>query len=135
MTDARCLASALTQHGYNYSLCGLTDDMLKSLRLSALTQFFDRARGAAEGAPDKAEEEYLPLAPTEEDAPLEETGEMGGFDEQFEKPEERDGDALAQIVAAVCQDFLAFNWGCSYFCIAVHCCMFHHPCRQLHISE
>ena len=81
--------------------------MLQSFRPPVFSswKFWEATREPVD-APSKGQtKEYQLLAATEteEAVPLEEVNEMGrsSFQEQFEKPEGRDGDAIAQVVAIV----------------------------------
>lgn len=77
--------------------------MFNALHLSTVTKFFDPLRASLNPLPSDAQaEESQPLDPNEESIPLESQGEMGrSLGGQYEKPEGREGDAVAQIVAIV----------------------------------
>lgn len=84
--------------------------MLETLQLSTFKKFFDKSATVDAPGKDQAEE-YQPLAPQEEVevVPLDGGEEMGrAFDDQFEKPEGRDGDAIAQIIAIVRVTFVLY---------------------------
>ena len=79
--------------------------MFETLQLASVTKYFDFSRAASDAPAQAHAEEYQPLDPNADDGthvPQEGETEMGrGFNDQFEKPEERHGDAIAQIVAIV----------------------------------
>lgn len=65
------------------------------------TQPASRSTGTAQDSSDAAYEPLATVAPEQvEPLQIEEGAEMG-FDEQYEKPEGREGDALAQVIAFV----------------------------------
>lgn len=87
--------------------------MFNALHLSTVTKFFDPLRASLNPVPSDAQaEESQPLDPNEESIPLESQGEMGrSLGGQYEKPEGREGDAVAQIVAIVSVAvFLGITW-------------------------
>lgn len=78
--------------------------MFKFLRVPAFTKLFDgrttQSTDASDGTQVHSDVQYVPLAP-EAEAEVERLQEEMGFDDQYEKPEGRTGDALAQVVAIV----------------------------------
>ncbi|THH01719.1 hypothetical protein EW026_g1026 [Hermanssonia centrifuga] len=78
--------------------------MFKFLRVPAFTKLFDgrttQSTDASDGTQVHSDVQYVPLAP-EAEAEVERLQEEMGFDDQYEKPEGRTGDALAQVVAII----------------------------------
>lgn len=78
--------------------------MSEAFSLAAISNWFRLSR-AHKPSDSSTDAEYQALAVSEEavqQEPLQTIPEEMGFQEQFEMPEGRDGDALAQIIAAVC---------------------------------
>lgn len=97
--QAACALRATLSHPQDkWSL--LHGTMPDSFRLSDVTKKLLGSWASPSSGDTAPAEEYQALAATEE-VPQQEATEEMGFQEQFEPPEGRSGDALAQVVAAV----------------------------------